>query len=257
MADTDELQIFVEQDSGRVTFDDTFTDPVSKLRVSQPENLIDTDFEYGLQSTKWETLETVKNIPTFFSRNGDTDLPLVDVRSTNGSNIITVTTDQDHTLGVGNPILVQGTNSLTADGAFVVTNIISSTSFEYISKANQTSSGSIKNTYTQIFVASIYQGTEFQLEDISAIVTDAATPSSKLTVTTASHTHFRKGTSFFLSNSVGSKVVTFDASNITHANTVHKDVTSQANNIKQTVYDLLKFRVRENTTVTGSGSSGY
>lgn len=232
MADTDELQIFVEQDAGRINFDETYTDPVSKLRVSQPENMIDTDFEYGLQSTKWETLELVKNIPTFFSRNGDTDLPLIDVTATSNSNVITVTTDQDHGLGTGNPILVQGTNSVTADGAFVVTNVLSTTQFEYIAKADQSVAGSIYNTYTQVFVASIYQGTEFQLKNIGAITTDGATPST-LTVETESHVHFKKGTSFFLSNSVGSKEMTFDAADVLSDNKKYVNVTTPSHNTSQ------------------------
>jgi hypothetical protein len=66
MSDTDELQIFIDDGSTDVTVNDRFVDPVSKIRVSNPENLIDTDFEYGLQSTKWETLELTANIPTFF-----------------------------------------------------------------------------------------------------------------------------------------------------------------------------------------------
>jgi hypothetical protein len=38
-------------------------DPTNKLRVAQPESLIDTDFEYGQQTTKWENLATVNNMP--------------------------------------------------------------------------------------------------------------------------------------------------------------------------------------------------
>jgi hypothetical protein len=36
-------------------------DPVGKLRVSQPQALIDTDFEYGTQPTKWESLSLQNN----------------------------------------------------------------------------------------------------------------------------------------------------------------------------------------------------
>jgi hypothetical protein len=48
----DVLQILIQED--HVTFEpsETFLDPVSKIRVSNPENLIDTDFEYGLQTSK-------------------------------------------------------------------------------------------------------------------------------------------------------------------------------------------------------------
>ena len=46
-----------------------------KFRVSNPENLIDTDFEYGLQASKWETLELVNNIPSVYSRDSNTSIP--------------------------------------------------------------------------------------------------------------------------------------------------------------------------------------
>lgn len=36
-------------------------DPVGKLRVSQPQALIDTDFEYGTQPTKWESISLQNN----------------------------------------------------------------------------------------------------------------------------------------------------------------------------------------------------
>ena len=74
MTDTDDLQIFVEEDAVHFKPSQTYTDPVSKFRVSQGQTLIDTDFEYGLQSTKWETLELVNNIPGFYSKTGDTPL---------------------------------------------------------------------------------------------------------------------------------------------------------------------------------------
>ena len=59
---SDDLQIFIDKQEQKVDFSETFTDPVSKLRVSNPKNLIDTDFEYGLQPTKWETVELVNNV---------------------------------------------------------------------------------------------------------------------------------------------------------------------------------------------------
>jgi len=48
-------------------------DPVSKFRVSTPQTLIDTDFEYSLQPTKWESIEMINNIPVFFTRDGWTN----------------------------------------------------------------------------------------------------------------------------------------------------------------------------------------
>ena len=56
---------------------ETFVDPVSKLRVSNPETMIDTDFEYGPQATKWETLQLVNNIPSTYSATSDTTIPFI------------------------------------------------------------------------------------------------------------------------------------------------------------------------------------
>lgn len=224
MSDTDKLQIFVEVDQTSMAPSETFTDPVSKLRVSNPENLIDTDFEYGLQSTKWETLELVKNIPTFYSRNGDQSLDVTEILRTNNSEIISVTTGTEHGLSVGNPIIVQGTDSPSANGAFIVTAIPTTTSFQFKAKGNQSSTGSILDTYTQVFVASVYQGTEFQLTALNSVTTDAGNPST-LTVTTESPTNFSVGTSFFLSNSLGSKNISFNAAQTEPLNTRQKQET--------------------------------
>jgi hypothetical protein len=44
-------------------------DPVDKLRVSEPQALMDTDFEYGTQPTKWESITLLNNRPTVFYDN--------------------------------------------------------------------------------------------------------------------------------------------------------------------------------------------
>ena len=115
MSDSDELQIFVDIPEDKIEFGETYTDPVSKLRVSTPENLIDTDFEYGLQPTKWETVELVNNIPSSYTRAPGVSIPgIAQVRSTNNSEVINITTAEDHGLSIGDPIEVRGTTSRTA-----------------------------------------------------------------------------------------------------------------------------------------------
>jgi len=71
MSNSDSLQIFIEEEDGSFMPAESLLDPVGKLRVSNPGNLIDTDFEYGLQASKWETLQTVSNKPTHYSTSGD------------------------------------------------------------------------------------------------------------------------------------------------------------------------------------------
>ena len=214
MDSADQLQVFIEGEASTVEMHETYVDPVAKIRVSQPENLIDTDFEYGLQSTKWETLELVKNIPTFFSRNGDLDLAATSITVRKDSDIVSVTCSETHGLSRGTPILVQGTKSNLANGGFVVTSVLDDFKFEYKAKGFESLTTNIFDTYTQIFIASVYQGTEFDLESISAVTSDEATP-SKLLVKTQFPTNFEQSTSFFLTNSFAKANLTFTADSTT------------------------------------------
>ena len=219
MADTDPLQIFVELDVQTFQPTEVYTDPVSKFRVSNPENLIDTDFEYGLQSTKWETLELTKNIPTFFARNGDFELDVTSITATAGSNLIEVKTGSAHGLQRGSPIIVIGTSNILADGGFVVASRIDDTTFTYKCKGNQVVSGSIKETYTQVFPGSVYSSTEFKLTNTGSITTNSASPSSELTVNTVDPTDFENGTSVTLSNTFAKANIPFDTDDVGVDNT--------------------------------------
>ena len=219
MTDSDKLQIFYEVDGNLIQPVESYTDPVSKLRVSNPQNLIDTDFEYGLQSSKWETIELVKNIPTFFSRDGDTGLSISSISVTNGSKEVTVILTNPHNFSVGAPVIVIGTDDSKANGAFVVRSIPTEESFTFVAKQTLTFTGSINNTGTQIYFGSIYQGTEFKLDGIEPISTDgdsnaSAVSGSRLTVKTKDITKFEVDTSFYLTNSLGEKVNTFNAANV-------------------------------------------
>ena len=213
MSSTDSLQILLEEESTDITVNQRFVDPVSKIRVSNPENLIDTDFEYGLQSTKWETLELTNNIPTFFARNGDFDISVASMGVVSGSNVVTVVTSEEHNLQRGAPIILQATGSSSADGGFVVSAILSNTSFNYIAKSSFLQTRSILETFTQLFPGSVYSGTEFKLTNIGGITTDGASPSS-LTVGTQFPTDFTNGTSMALSNTFAKSTLDFETSGI-------------------------------------------
>ena len=214
----DQLQVFIEDQFQTVEFAETYIDPVAKIRVSNPENLIDTDFEYGLQSSKWETLELVKNIPTFFSRSGDIALPVTSIEITPGSDSVIVTCSENHGIARGTPILIQGTKNILADGGFIVTAVQTATIFEYKAKGTFSETKDILDSYTQAFVGSVYQGTEFDLEGIAGITSNEAPGTSALTVQTKYPTLFTEGTSFFMSNSFAKAESVFqgDSSGIDH-----------------------------------------
>lgn len=224
MTDVDVLQIYLDEGSTDITVNERFIDPVSKIRVSNPENLIDTDFEYGLQSTKWETLELTNNIPTFFSRSGDEPLVISSMNVQAGSDVVTVVTDLPHGFQRGTPIIVQASGSVSADGGFVVASIIDASTFNYKAKTSFLQTRVISETFTLLFPGSIYSGTEFKLTNIGGITTDGAAV-SKLTVNTVFPTDFKNGTSMALTNSFAKATVSFDTANVQVDNTRNLNIS--------------------------------
>ena len=198
---------------GEITFPKEFIDPVTKLRVSQPENLIDTDFEYGLQPTKWETVELINNTPSFFSKSGDTTIPgIVSIVTNAGTREITVTTALDHGLAVGIPINVQGTKSVTADGSYIINSIPDSTTFTYLSRDIQDNTSAIEDLYTSIITGEFFQGSQLRVAESDGIVTDAASIST-LTVTTENPHGFGPNTPFYFLNLNSTISQEFEAAN--------------------------------------------
>jgi hypothetical protein len=186
--------------TGEVKFPKEFIDPVTKLRVSQPENLIDTDFEYGLQPTKWETVELINNTPSFFSKSGDTTIPnILSVTTNAGTREITVVTASAHGISSGIPIQVTGSKSVTADGSYIVNSIPNPTTFTYLCRANQATTASIEDLYTSIITGEFFQGSQLRISDSAGIVTNNSAP-SVLTVTTESAHGFKTGTPFYFLN---------------------------------------------------------
>ena len=54
----DKLQIMVDEYEERFLPAETQLDPTNKMRVTMPQSLIDTDFEYSFQPTKWEFFQS-------------------------------------------------------------------------------------------------------------------------------------------------------------------------------------------------------
>lgn len=246
---------------GEISFPKEFIDPVTKLRVSTPANLIDTDFEYGLQPTKWETLELINNTPSFFSKSGDTTIPnIISINTIQGSREVTVSTGLDHGLSVGIPINVNGTKSITADGAYIINSVPTARTFTYLAKENQFFTASIEDLYTSIVTGEFFQGSQIRIADSDGLVTDAETPSI-LTVTTESPHGFGVNTPFYFLNlnstisqdfdSTNTESATFDASNNSVARTF-----DASNSVASQNYDLSNRSASTPADVTGSTIAG-
>ena len=66
MDPNDKLAIWVENAEMIVQPWSFGLDAIGRERISNPQALIDADFEYGLQNTKWQNFVTVNNIPSFY-----------------------------------------------------------------------------------------------------------------------------------------------------------------------------------------------
>jgi len=226
---------------GEIRFPKEFVDPVTKLRVSTPENLIDTDFEYGLQPTKWETVELINNTPSFFSKSGDTTIPGITAITTNaGTREIIVKTSLGHGLAAGIPINVTGSKSVTADGAYIINSIPDETTFTYLCRDTQPETSSIEDLYTSIITGEFFQGSQLRLSDSAGITTDGDT-FSELTVTTNSPHGFGTQTPFYFLNlnstisqefaATNTETKSFDSSNSATAQTFDGSNTLSSLNI--------------------------
>jgi hypothetical protein len=205
MSDSDELQILLDVPENEFEPSEALLDPVHKFRVSNPQNLIDTDFEYGLQSSKWETVELVNNIPSTFTRNSGVSIgEISQVNTIQNSDIVTVICTTEHNLRTGDPIEVQGTKSRTANGKYIVIGVASNFEFTYRASGVQSSTENIREAYTTIIPGSFFAGSDITFNDNEGIATDNADPST-LTFTTDYKHGLTAGSSLYITNTVGKK----------------------------------------------------
>ena len=186
-------------------------DPVGKIRVSNPETLIDTDFEYGLQATKWETLELVNNIPFAFARQGDPDIPVANVNITQDSDVVRVITEQDHNFTTGTPFRISGlrTVAISSEGVGLVTRVINTTSFEYKARKINLVDASVETINTELVPGAFYAASHFKLNELRRIYTDGGSPTSNVTVEFNNPHGFIVNTAFYIVNSVTGRGVGF------------------------------------------------
>ena len=215
MNDNDPLQIFYQEDYQEITPAEDILDPVGKLRVSNPQNLIDTDFEYSLQGTKWETIQTVNNIPTVYNNSGDTPLDaIVSVETVSGSKAVRVTTEIPHNLSIGDPINVQGVDQYQAQGFFIVTNVPTSTTFFFELDIESNFTGDISGSYTTIVPGKFFEGSTLPVSTADGAITDDSDVST-ISVTTDETHGFSENTRVYLRNTVGPKILNIDNSEAT------------------------------------------
>ena len=209
MLPTDSFQIVYDENNERFEPADYMVDAVGKLRTANPTSLIDTDFEYGIQNSKWETLTMIQNYPGFFGRSSGgnaLDLSLVVGNNATPLSTVTVTTNSPHGISSGDVISVQETTSDVADGTFLATPL-TSTTFSYIAKG-RVNGNILDGTLTSIYGGGIFDnahimgGITGSLGSFSA-VSDQSTP-SRITIVSPKPHGLLPGTPILITQKEGS-----------------------------------------------------
>lgn len=180
MATTDKIQIVFEDQDTTFEPSPAYTDPTNKLRVTTPQALIDTDFEYGSQTTKWENITMTDNRPfAFQSSNGVPNITTIGM----SGRTVTVTTSAAHGLAVGTAITVQDTFLGVANGNFIIESITTGSPFTFTYTARAANTTSITNLFDSNKTV-IYTGTVYSSAQIGGAPTITGTGTTKMTVTT-------------------------------------------------------------------------
>ena len=182
MSSTDKIQFLIDEYDEKFSPAEIFQDPVNKFRVSTPQALIDTDFEYGTQITKWENLAMINNRPFAFA----SATPVQTISSISiptNSRTVTVNLSSGAVPGIGSAVNVQDAYLNIANGNFVVETTPTTTQFTYTARAVNTTA------VTSIFDANktgIFSGTTYANATIgfgSAIVQSIGGNAVRVTTT--------------------------------------------------------------------------
>ena len=134
MSSTDKLQITIDDYSETFMPAEVLLDTTNKLRVTQPQALIDTDFEYGIQQTKWENLGLYNNRPYSYAR--PTPIPNISAISfPNNSKTVSITLSSGVAPANGTSITVVDTYLTAANGNFIIESGGASATFTYTANA--------------------------------------------------------------------------------------------------------------------------
>ena len=162
----DTLQIFYEKPFTDVRLPEIGTDAFERTRISAPLSMLDADFEYGLQPTKWQAVSLMRGYPSVYEIPGsDLTVSASTTNAATGESLITITTSSIHSLSVGQPITIKGFNTAItgfsrAEGSFIIFSVPTTTSFTYYAKAQVgvSNGDNLYSPITQLRKAGFYTG---------------------------------------------------------------------------------------------------
>lgn len=187
---TDDIQIFTEKtengESVTTTRPYAFgTDAIERMRVAPALSMLDADFEYGLQPTKWSAIGMMRGYPSIYETPGS-ELSVISVITDAsagtegvGASLITVTTTTAHGFEPGDPFTIKGLDTAIAgaaraEGAFVTVTIPSTNSFTYYAKAKvgTTNGQNLITSFTQLREAGFYTGSNISTSPVFTVASN-------------------------------------------------------------------------------------
>tara|TARA_R110000868_G_scaffold114309_8_gene306348 strand:+ start:12710 stop:15274 length:2565 start_codon:yes stop_codon:yes gene_type:complete len=168
-------------------------DPVDKLRVSTPQALIDTDFEYGTQPTKWESIVVQNN------RQGCYYLPQSNLVITGITGLNTATGEftlaGTFVLATGDIVYVQNSLNPDANGwGYVSTGGTNSCTVRMAGGTTIPATNYYNPANTYVYKGIFYSGCGINLSGTSAVTNVGTT----ITVTTATAHGLSKGSFIYV-----------------------------------------------------------
>ena len=251
---TDTLQVFFEKPELTTRPWDMGTDAFERTRVAPPQSMIDADFEYGIQPTKWLTISQERGYPSIYEIPGtDTTVTAVITDASTGTggganneSLITITTAPAHGFTAGTPITITGLDaSITgferAQGSFVVYAVPSAVTFTFYSKGKVgfSSGDSLYTAATQLRLGGFYTSS-----NINAVI-----------VTTATSTN-ATGNIVTVNNTVGMTVGSSIVFNTLRTNAVATNAVAQTITLGTTVGMSVNMSLAFSGTTFGGIASG-
>lgn len=201
MSASDKLSILAEETYQEIIPSEVMRDPVDKMRVSTPQALIDTDFEYGQQPTKWESINLVNNRPTAFydatqgiSNTSRSDLTFPGSNTsayqitnvTASAKVVTVAINNTTGITVGTPIYIQGTlDDANVQHWWVVESVSANTNFTFTCTTTP-AAALFDATKTFLYIGSFYTGSAIP---VSATAGAAITLTGAVATVTTTNDH--------------------------------------------------------------------
>jgi hypothetical protein len=180
-------------------------DAVDKMRVSTPQSLIDTDFEYGQQPTKWEQISLENNRQSLYYL-PSAALPVSAIAGNQANTYqLVITFASNVTVATGTPFFIEDTIDPNAQGwAYVVTGVSAGTSITVQVANPVTTVNNFSAATTYCYQGYTYSNCAFALTGTTAFTFTGST----VTCTTSFPHGLSAGSSIYITGTTGPSTAT-------------------------------------------------